>query len=96
MFSTQARPAPDVCRIVVELDPRANFHPRIFLPQPVELIEIDALAEPVVIGERNVAQTAGTRAVDPGLQEILGVTLNAMALRMGVVIGKEHGGTRCP
>ena len=79
-----------MCRIVVELDARANFHVRIALAEPIEFIEIDSRVIAVVIGEGDVAQARSAGAVDPRLQQRLRIRLNAMTLRMRVVIGEKR------
>ena len=76
-------------RIVIELDPGANFHIRIDGAKFIDLIEVNAGMVTIVVGERDVVQAARTRAVDPGLQQFLGIWLNAVSLRMRVVIGEE-------
>jgi hypothetical protein len=43
----------------------------------------------IVIGERDIANSPAARCVDPWLQEMLGVTLNAVTLRMRVVISAQ-------
>src|ERR1043165_3962771 len=65
--------------------------------QFLELVEIDPGMITVVIGERDVGQSALARALDPRLKEALRVRLDAVALRMAVVIGEEFhaiGGRR--
>src|SRR4029077_20208182 len=60
-------------------------------------IEIDSSMETIVIGKRNIAQTPSARAVDPRLQEFGRIRLNAMSLRMGMVIAENfHGGSAAP
>ena len=44
---------------------------------------------PVVIGEGDVSEAAIPRAVDPRLQERLSVRLDAVTLRMRVIIGEQ-------
>jgi len=76
-------------RIVIELDAGANFEIRIRGAQFIDLIKINSGMKPIVISEGNVTQTARTRAIDPRLQQFSRVPLNAMSLRVGVVIAKE-------
>jgi hypothetical protein len=84
-------------RIVIEFDAGANFEIRIRRAQFIDLVKIDSGMETIVIGKGNVTQTPRTRTVDPGLQQFSRIRLNAMSLRMGMVIGKKlHGGSPAP
>ena len=76
-------------RIVIELDAGANFDVRISGAQFIDLVKIDSAMEAIVISKRDIAQTAPPRAVDPWLQQIPRIRLNAMSLRMGMVIGEK-------
>src|ERR1700693_5803507 len=76
-------------RIVVQLDAGADLHVRIGSAQFFDLIKINAGVKTIVIGKCNVAQTALARAGDPRLQQIMRIRLNAMSLRMGMVIAEE-------
>src|SRR5438270_4782070 len=73
-------------RIVIQLYPSANFHVGIRRAQFVELIEIDPAVVTIVIGEGDIGQSAFPRAIDPRLEQCLRVGLDAMALRVAVVI----------
>ena len=77
-------------RIVIELDPGANFHVRIFFAQTIKFIEIDAGMITIVIGEGDIDDPFGPRRIDPRLQERLSVTLDPVALRVTVVIGEKY------
>jgi hypothetical protein len=68
--------------IVVQLDPGANFYVRIALAEPLDFIERNSSAIPVVIGERDIAQPALARTVYPRLQKLLRIRLHAMPLWM--------------
>jgi hypothetical protein len=72
--------------IVVELDASANLYVRIRGADFIDFIKIDSSVETIVIGKRDVAQSARPCAVDPWLEQFLRVRLNAMSLRMAVVI----------
>jgi hypothetical protein len=76
-------------RIVIQLDPGTDFYVRISRAQFIDLIEIDPSVVTIVIGKCDVRQPASTRAIDPRLEKRLREGLDAMALRVGVVIGKE-------
>ena len=76
-------------RIVIQLEPSADFYVRIRGPQFVELTEIDPGVVAIVIGERDIGQPAFARAVRPRLEQRLGEGLNAMPLGMAVVIGEK-------
>jgi hypothetical protein len=75
--------------IIIELDPGANFHIRIRGAEFIDLIEINSGVETIVIRESDVVQSARARAVDPRLQQFLRIRLDAMSLRMRVVIGEK-------
>src|SRR5205823_9925830 len=77
-------------RIVIELDPGANFHVRIFFAQTIKFIEIDAGMITIVIGEGDIDDPFGSRRTDPRLQKRLSVALDTMALRVTVVIGEQN------
>ena len=84
-------------RIVVELDAGADPYVGIRRPQFVDFIEINSGMETIVIGKRNVVQTACARAIDPQLQQFSRIQLNSMPLRMRMVIGEKsqiHGSVR--
>jgi hypothetical protein len=76
-------------RIVIQLEPRANFQAGIGAAQFVDFIEIDPGMIAIVIGKRDIGQPALPRTIDPRLKQRARVGLNAMALGVGVVIGKE-------
>jgi hypothetical protein len=76
-------------RIVIELDAGANFEIRIRGAQFVDLVKINSGVETIVVGKGNVTQAARLRAVDPRLQHFSRIRLNAISLRMGMVIGEE-------
>src|SRR5215212_9116021 len=76
-------------RIVVELEPGADFYVRVRVAQFAELVEIDARVITIVIGKRDVGQAAFARAIDPRLEQRLGEGLDPMTLRMAVIIGKK-------
>ena len=75
--------------IVIELDPRANFHVGISRAQFFDLIEINSRVIAIVIGERDVAQSNRARVINPRLQQLLRVRLHPVSLRMHVIIGKK-------
>jgi hypothetical protein len=53
------------------------------------LVKIDSFVIPVVIGKGDVGEPAFSRTIDPRLEKFLIVALNAMTLRMRMVVGKE-------
>ena len=57
-----------VHRIVIQLDPGANFQIGIRRAQPLDLIEIDAAMVTVVIREGDIAQSDFARVVRPRLK----------------------------
>jgi len=75
--------------IVVEFDAGANLHIGIRGAELIDFIKIDAVMVTVVIGKGDVGQSPRACAVSPRLQQLLGIRLNAMSLRMAVVIGEE-------
>jgi hypothetical protein len=75
--------------IVVELNAGADFDAGVGGAQLVDYVQIDPFAVAIVIGEGDVGQSACACTVDPGLQQGTSVGLNAMTLRVAVVIGKE-------
>ena len=84
-------------RIVIELDAGTDFQIGIRGAQFIDFIEIDSGMETIVIGKRNIVQTARARTVDPRLQEFSRIALNAMSLRMGMIIAEKfHGGSSSP
>ena len=77
-------------RIVIKLNPGANFYVRIFLTQAIEFIEINAGMIPIVISEGDIEYSFGPRRIDPGLQKRLCVVLDPVALGVAVVIGEKN------
>ena len=71
-----------------QLHARANFHVRIGRAQLFDFIQVDSFAITIVIGESDIGQILFARAVDPWWEQLLSKRLNAVALGMGVVIGK--------
>ena len=55
-------------RIVIQLDPGANFDVGICSAQSFDLIEIDSGVITIVIGKGDVAQPDSARVIDPRLQ----------------------------
>ena len=54
-------------RIIIELDPRANFEIAIIFAKPVDFVEINPGVIAVVVGERDFPQTAPASGVGPRL-----------------------------
>ena len=79
-------------RIVIKLDPGANFDVRIFFTQTIKFIEIDAGMITIVISEGDIDDPFDRRRIDPGLQERLSVMLDPVALWVTVVIGEKNWG----
>ena len=76
-------------RVVIELDAGADLHIRIRRTQFVDFIKTNSDMKAIVVGKGNVTQLAPARAVDPRLQQFSRVRLNAMSLRMGMVIAEK-------
>ena len=78
-----------VDRIVIQLDPGADFEIGIGCAQPVDLVEVDAGVVAIVIRQGDIAQADVAGVIGPRLEELLRVGLEAMPLRMQMVIGEE-------
>ena len=76
-------------RIVIELNAGTDFHVGICGAQFVDFVEVDPFVVTIVIGERDIGEAAFAGAVDPGLEERLTVRLDAVALRVAVVVGEQ-------
>ena len=76
-------------RVVIQLEPGANSDVGICSSEFLDLVEIDPGVITIVVGESDVGQTAIAGAVDPWLKQRAAVGLDAMPLRVAVVIGKE-------
>jgi hypothetical protein len=76
-------------RVVIQFDTRADLHLGIRLPQPLDHIKINARVIPIVISERDITQPLRLRRIHPRLQQLERVGLNAMPLRMRVIIRKQ-------
>jgi hypothetical protein len=76
-------------RIIIQLDPGTNLHVGIGGAEFVDLIEIEPRVVAIVIRESDVSQATGASAVDPGLEQCLGERLDAVPLRVGVVVGEK-------
>ena len=75
-------------RIVIKLDPGANFYVGIFFTQTIEFVEIEAAMIAIVISKSDIEDSFGPRRIDPRLQKRLSVALDPVALWMTVVIGE--------
>ncbi len=82
--------------IVIQLNASTDFYVGIATAQQFDLIEIDTGMIAIVIGKGDVNQPENARAIDPWLQQFLGVALNAVPLRVRVIIREErrHGAVR--
>jgi hypothetical protein len=76
-------------RIVVQLDTGPDLYVGIGGAQFIELIEINSGVVAIVVRERDVGEAARARAIDPRLEQRMGVALDAVTLRVGMVIGEK-------
>ena len=89
VFLDPALPRDGVDGIVIQFQARTDFDVRIRCAQLFDFIEIDSFVIPVVIGKGDVSEATFPRAVDPRLQQRLSVRLDAVTLRMSVIIGEQ-------
>ena len=76
-------------RIVIQFKAGADFDIGICRAQFFDFAKIDPFVIAIVIGKGDVSQPDAASMIDPGLEELLAIGLDAMALRMRMVVGKR-------